>query len=61
MPITVCEFHATFAVCSGSHSVSMFFHPHIHAEQIFTTKPVTIFYILALCFSVFDLYYNWFD
>ena len=33
----------------------------IHAEQLFTTKSVTIFYIVALCFSVFDLYYNWFD
>lgn len=42
----------------GSHSTVMLFYSYIHAEQIFTTKSVTIFYIVALCFSAFDVYYN---
>ena len=46
------------AVCTGSHSTVMLFYSYIHAEQIFTTKSVTIFYTVALCFSAFDVYYN---
>lgn len=48
----------TVAVCTGSHSTVMLFYSYIHAEQIFTTKSVTIFYTVALCFSAFDVYYN---
>ena len=48
----------TAAVCTGSHSTVMLFYSYIHAEQIFTTKSVTIFYIVDLCFSAFDVYYN---
>lgn len=48
----------TAAVCAGSHSTNVFLYPHVDAEQIFTTKSVTIFYTVALCFSAFDVYYN---
>ena len=50
----------TIAVCAGSHSTNVFLYPHVDAEQISTPKSVTMFYILVLCFSAFDLYYNWF-